>query len=226
MKTTGDGFHAVFPTAHDAVTAAVAAQTALLADEWNITETVRVRMGIHTGEAESRDGDYSGSVVNRADRLMSVAHGGQIIVSTATEELLHDVAPEKYGFVDLGQHRLRDLARPERLFQVTHPDLGQEFAPLRTLEALPGNLPLQASSFVGRDAELVQVADALGASRVVTLTGVGGVGKTRLALQVAGAVLPRFREGAWLCELAAVRDPDEVVGAVAGVFRVGARRRA
>jgi predicted ATPase/class 3 adenylate cyclase len=223
VKSTGDGFHAVFPTAHDAVTAAVAAQTSLLADEWNIAETVRVRMGIHTGEAEPSDGDYSGSVVNRADRLMSVAHGGQIIVSNATEELLHDVAPEKYGFVDLGQHRLRDLGRPERLFQVTHPDLGHEFAPLRTLEALPGNLPLQASSFVGRTAELVQVADALGASRVVTLTGVGGVGKTRLALQVAGAVLPRFREGAWLCELAAVRDPDEVVGAVARVFRVGER---
>ncbi len=220
VKTTGDRFHAVFATAHDAVTAAVAAQAAVHADDWNITETVRVRMGIHTGEAEVRNGDYVGSAVNRAERLMSVAHGGQIVVSTATEELLHDTMPEKYGFVDLGEHRLRDLGRPERLFQVLHPDLEREFAPLRTLDTVPGNLPLPASSFVGRSVELVRVADALADSRVVTLTGVGGVGKTRLAYQVAADVLPRFREGAWLCELAAMRDPDGVVGAVAGVFRV------
>ena len=141
VKNTGDGFHAVFATAHDAVTAAVAAQRALLADDWNITETVRVRMGIHTGEAEVRDGDYCGGAVNRAERLMSVAHGGQIVVSAATEELLHDALPEKYGFIDLGEHRLRDLAQPERVFQVTHPDLWREFPPLRSLDAFPGNLP-------------------------------------------------------------------------------------
>ncbi len=192
VKTTGDGFHAVFATAHDAVTAAVAAQSALLDDDWDITETVRVRMGIHTGEAEMRDGDYSGSAVNRAARLMSAAHGGQIVVSSATQELLHDTPPEKYGFVDLGQHRLRDLGRPERLFQVLHPDLGREFAALRTLGALAGNLPLPASSFVGREVERVRVADALVGSQVVTLTGTGGIGKTRLALQVADEVLPRF----------------------------------
>jgi class 3 adenylate cyclase len=161
VTTIGDRFHAVFATAHDAVTAAVVAQAAVLADDWNITETVRVRMGIHTGEAEVRDGDYVGSAVNRAERLMSVAHGGQIVVSTATEELLHDTMPEKYGFVDLGEHRLRDLGRPERLFQVLHPDLEREFAPLRTLDTVPGNLPSPASSFVGRSAELVRVADAL-----------------------------------------------------------------
>ena len=164
VKNAGDGFHAVFATAHDAVTAAVAAQRALLADDWNITETVRVRMGIHTGEAEVRDGDYSGGTMNRAERLMSVAHGGQIVVSTATEELLHDTQPEKYRFIDLGEHRLRDRGRPEHLFQVAHPDLGREFAPLRTLDAFPGNLPLQSSSFVGRDIELVRVADALQSS--------------------------------------------------------------
>ena len=225
LRTTGDGFHAVFATAHDAVTGAVAAQTELLADDWNITGTVRVRMGIHTGEAEYRDGDYSGSAVNRAKRLMSVAHGGQIVVSSVTEELLHDVAPEKYGFVDLGEHRLRDLGSPERLFQVAHPDLEREFAPLRTADSLPGNLPLPASSFVGREVELVRVADALAASRVVTLTGVGGVGKTRLALQVAGELLPSFPHGVWLCELAPVRDPDGVLDAIAGMFRVSQRVR-
>ncbi len=223
VKSTGDGFHAVFATAHDAVAAAVAAQRALLADDWNVAQTVRVRMGIHTGEAEVRGGDYSGGTVNRAERLMSVAHGGQIVVSTATEELLHDALPEKYGFVDLGEHRLRDLGRPEHLFQVAHPDLGREFAPLRTLDAFPGNLPLQVSSFVGRDVELVRVAAALEEARVVTLTGVAGVGKTRLALRVAAEVLPGFREGAWLVELAPVRDPDGVVDAFAAVFGVSAR---
>jgi predicted ATPase/class 3 adenylate cyclase len=222
VKTTGDGFHAVFATAHDAVTAAVAAQRALLADDWNITETVRVRMGIHTGEAEVRDGDYSGGVVNRAERLMSVAHGGQIVVSTATEELLHDAPPEKYGFLDLGAHRLRDLGRPERLFQVTHPDLGCEFAPLRTLDTFPGNLPLQTSSFVGREAQLAALAQLVPASSLVTLTGVGGVGKTRLALQVAAEVGAEFRDGVWLCEFAPVTDPGAVWKTLAASLRVQA----
>ena len=223
VKNTGDGFHAVFATAHDAVTAAVAAQPALLADEWNIAETVRVRMGIHTGEAEFRDGDYSGSAVNRAERLMSVAHGGQIVVSTATEELLHDALPEKYGFVDLGEHRLRDLGRPERLFQVPHPDLGREFAPLRTLDAFPrNNLPAPVDSFVGRRAELADVLDALRDSRLVTLTGPGGSGKTRLALEAATAALASFRDGVWFVSLAVAANGQRVVPLVAaGVGRGG-----
>ena len=147
-------------------------------------------MGIHTGEAEVRDGDYSGGAVNRAERLMSVAHGGQIVVSAATEELLHDALPEKYGFIDLGEHRLRDLGRPERVFQVAHPDLGREFAPLPHVGRVPGNnLPAPVDSFVGRRAELADVLDALGDSRLVTLTGPGGSGKTRLALEAATAAL-------------------------------------
>ena len=220
-RTTGDGFHAVFATAHDAVTAAVAAQRALLADDWNIAQTVRVRMGIHTGEAEVRDGDYSGSAVNRAERLMSVAHGGQIVVSAATEELLHDALPEKYGFVDLGEHRLRDLGRPERLFQVTHPDLEREFAPLRTLDAFPrNNLPRQVTTFVGRETEIASVAELVCRSSLVTLTGVGGVGKTRLALQVAAEVVGEFPDGAWLCEFAPVTDPEAVWETVAASVRV------
>ena len=221
VKTTGDGFHAVFATAHDAVTAAVAAQRALLADDWNIAETVRVRMGIHTGEAEVRDGDYSGGTVNRAERLMSVAHGGQIVVSAATEELLHDALPEKYGFIDLGEHRLRDLGRPEHLFQVAHPDLGREFAPLRTLDTFPrNNLPRQVTTFVGREAEIASLAELVCRSALVTLTGVGGVGKTRLALQVAAQVVGEFPDGAWLCELAPVTDPEAVWETVATCLRV------
>jgi predicted ATPase len=180
-------------------------------------------MGLHTGQAEMRDGDYYGSAVNRAARVAAAAHGGQILVSHATEQLVRDTLPTDCELVELGEHRLRDLGRPEVLFQVVHPDLPRDFARLRTVDAFPGNLPVRASSFVGRDRDLTRVAKALQGSPVVTLTGVGGVGKTRLALQAAADVLPRFPDGAWLCELAAVRDPDGVVDAVAGVFRVTAR---
>jgi predicted ATPase/class 3 adenylate cyclase len=220
VKTMGDGFHAVFADAHHAVMAAVAAQTALLADDRNVAEPLRVRMGIHTGQAEVRDGDYSGSAVNRGARLMSAAHGGQIVVSAATEELLHDALPEKYGFIDLGEHRLRDLGRPEHLFQVVHPDLGREFEPLRTLDALPGsNLPAPVDSFIGRRAELADVLDALGDGRLVTLTGPGGSGKTRLALEAAATALSSFRDGVWFVSLA-VADGERVVPLVAAALGV------
>ena len=197
VKTTGDGFHAVFATAHDAVTAAVAAQRALLADDWNITQTVRVRMGMHTGEAEVRDGDYCGGAVNRAARLMSVAHGGQIVVSAATEELLRTRVPEKYGFIDLGSIDCATWRRPERVFQVAASGSRREFPPLRSLDAFPGNLPVQLTSFVGRDEELAagRRQPWTTGARLVTLTGAGGVGKTRLALQVAAELLPRFPDG-------------------------------
>jgi predicted ATPase/class 3 adenylate cyclase len=221
VKAAGDGFHAVFATAHNAVTAAAAAQRALLADDWNMAETVRVRMGIHTGEAEVRDADYTGGAVNRAKRLMSVAHGGQIIVSAATEELLHDTMPEKYGFIDLGEHRLRDLGQPEHLFQLVHPDLGREFAPLRTLDASSGNnLPAPVDSFVGRRLELAAVRDALRESRLVTLTGPGGSGKTRLALEAATAALSSFRNGVWFVSLAVAGNGERVVPLVATALGV------
>jgi predicted ATPase/class 3 adenylate cyclase len=203
VKTTGDGFHGAFATASDAVEAAIAAQLGLADESWAETGPLRVRIGIHSGRAELRDGDYYGPAVNRAARLMSSAHGGQIVVSLVTEELIRDGAVE---LVDLGEHALRDLARPERLFQVAHPGLERDFARLSAMDAFPGNLPVQSTSFVGRDLELVGVAKALAESRLVTLTGVGGVGKTRLALQVAAEVLPRFAEGAWLCELATASD--------------------
>jgi predicted ATPase/class 3 adenylate cyclase len=223
VKSTGDGLHAVFATADAAVAAAVAGQVSLGRETWGDTGPLCVRMGLHTGTAEQRGEDYFGPVLNRAARVTSLAHGGQIVVSLATEELLRDAMPEECGFVDLGEHRLRDLGRPERLFQVVHPQLQREFAALLSLDAFPGNLPLQVSSFVGRERELARVVKALGNARVVTLTGVGGVGKTRLALQVAAEVLPGFRQGAWLVELAPVRDPDGVVDAFGAVFGVSAR---
>ena len=223
VKTTGDGFHAAFTTAIDAVTAAVDAQLGLEAERWDATGPLRVRMGVHTGEAQHRDGDYYGTALNRAARLASAGHGGQVLVSLATEQLVRDALPSDCELVALGEYRLRDLGRAEQLFQVVHPDLERHFARLRTVDALPGNLPVRPSTFVGRDRDLVRVAEALTRSPVVTLTGVGGVGKTRLALQVAAELLLRFPDGAWMCELATVRDPDAVVDAVAGVFQVTAR---
>jgi predicted ATPase len=154
---------------------------------------------------------------------MSAGHGGQVLVSAATAALVGERLPDGVELVSLGERRLRDLGRPELLYQVVHPALAREFPALRTLDSYPGNLPLQTSSFIGREREMVRILEALDETRIVTLTGVGGVGKTRLAQQVAAAVLPRFREGAWLVELAPVRDPSGVPGALAGVFGLTAR---
>jgi predicted ATPase/class 3 adenylate cyclase len=222
VKTTGDGVHAAFAIADDGIRAAIVAQRVLAAHEWGETGRLRVRMGLHTGAAEVRNGDYYGSPLNRAARLTGVAHGGQILCSQATADLARDSLAEGVVFTDLGDHRLRDLSRPERVFQVHAADLDASFGPLRSLDSFPGNLPVQVSSFVGRERELARTVEALRDARVVTLTGVGGVGKTRLALQVAAEVLPQYREGAWLVELAPVRDPDDVVDAFAAAFGVSA----
>jgi predicted ATPase/class 3 adenylate cyclase len=218
VKTTGDGFHAVFPSALDAVMAASDAQLRLRDEPWASTGPLRARMGLHTCQVELRDGDYYGSEVNRAARLMSVAHGGQVVVSETVEGLVRSALPADVDLLDLGEHRLRDLARAMRVFQLVHPALPREFPPLRSLDTLPGNLPVQVTSFVGRADEVERVAVELGETPVVTLTGVGGVGKTRLALEVAAEVVPRYRAGAWLVELAGVRDPESVPEAVASTF--------
>ena len=218
VKTTGDGVHAAFATAHDAVTAAMDAQRLLLGEDWPVAGSFRVRMGIHTGESELRDGDYYGTSVNRAARIAAAAHGGQTLVSHPTEQLVRDDPPEGVVFVDLGDHRLRDLGRPERLFQISDGLISRAFPPLRTLDAFPTNLPLQLTSFVGRTRELDEVAAALAESRIVTLTGVGGVGKTRLAVQAAAEMLPRFADGAWFVALAPVRERAAVVDAVAAAL--------
>jgi predicted ATPase/class 3 adenylate cyclase len=222
VKSTGDGLFAAFATAHSAVVAAIACQLALIQTSWEEIGLLQVRIGLHTGEAVYRYGDYHGQVVNRTARLMSAGHGGQVLVSATTAAVVGERLPDGIELVALGEHRLRDLARPEVVYQLVHPGLAREFPALRSLDSYPGNLPLQASSFIGRQREQDKVAAALGEARVVTLTGVGGVGKTRLALQVAAGMLPRFREGAWLAELAPVRDPAGVPGAVAAVFGVTA----
>ena len=215
FSSMGDGIAAAFSAASEAVRAALAATEVLAAETWPTEAPIRVRMGLHTGEAEVRDGDYFGTAVNRAARLMAVGHGGQVLCSQATAALVD----AEVGLVDLGEHRLRDLDRPMRVFQVG----GGSFPPLRSLDVLPGNLPSLASSFVGRHKELAEVAKELGAARLVTLTGVGGVGKTRLALQVAAELLPGFGDGAWVCELATAADPNELAQVVAIAMGIAQR---
>jgi predicted ATPase/class 3 adenylate cyclase len=224
FSTMGDGMAAAFVSAPDALRAILEAQQGLAAEAWDDTGPILVRMGLHSDEGRLRaPGQYVNRPLNRCARLMALAHGGQVLVSDATEALARNALPEGVRLVDLGEHRLRDLSRSETIFQVSHADLVGEFPPLRTLDAFMGNLPSPASSFIGRERELARVAAALGEVRTVTLTGVGGVGKTRLALQVAAEALPKFRDGAWWCELAPIRDRDGVADAVAALFSVTPR---
>ena len=220
VKTTGDGCHAAFASAADAIAAAADAQHALGAEAWESIhpETIRVRMGVYTGEAEARDGDYYGPALNRAARLMSVGHGGQILISAVTAELARDRLPTGLSLRDLGEHRLKDLVRPERIFQLAGAGLRVDFAPLKSLDLIPNNLPAQLTSFVGREAEIAEARRLLSATRLLTFTGSGGTGKTRLSLQVAAEALADFADGVWLVELAPLADPDRVAAAVAAVF--------
>jgi predicted ATPase/class 3 adenylate cyclase len=217
VKTTGDGVLAVFASARDALDAAVIVQHELTSAEWSDTEPLKVRIGVHTGEAELRDGDYFGSEVNRAARLMSIAHGGQIVLSSSTASLIDATAVE---LRDLGEHRLVGLSRPERVWQVCVPGLARDFPPLRSVDATPGNLPRPMTSFVGREALVADVAERVRSQPLVTLTGVGGVGKTRLALEVAARIAGDVPDGAWLCELAPLSDPDAIWETVASALRV------
>jgi predicted ATPase/class 3 adenylate cyclase len=221
FSTGGDGMAAVFARAPDAVAAACQAQRAMGSEVWSDTP-VRVRMAIHTGEAEERDGDFFGPTLNRCARMMAAAHGGQVLCSAVTAALIAGRLSQDVSLKDLGEHRLRDLSEREHVFQVVHPELSERFPPLRSLDAFPVNLPAQVTAFVGRSRELSQVAEALEGSRVVTVTGVGGVGKTRLALQVAADVVPRYPDGAWLVELGGVGDPVSVEEAVAVALGVQA----
>jgi predicted ATPase/class 3 adenylate cyclase len=220
FKTTGDAFCAAFATAPDALETALAAQRALRAEEWGEVPPLRVRVALHTGAAEQRDGDYFGPPLNRVSRLLEAAHGGQMLISQTTADLARDSLPASAGLRDLGVHRLKDLARPEHIFQFLHPDLPAEFPPLHSLDALPNNLPLQVTSFIGREREIEEVKQLLAKTRLLTLTGSGGTGKTRLALQVAAELLPGYAEGVWLAELAPLADPAFVPQTVAAALVV------
>ena len=220
FKTVGDAFFAVFTTAADAIAAALAAQRVLQAEDWSAVDGLRVRTAIHTGVADERGADYFGSTVNRVARLLAIAHGGQTIVSGVTADLVQGQMPSQTTLHDLGAHRLKDLAYPEQVYQVLAPDLPREFPPLRSLAALPNNLPLQLTSFVGRDEELAEIQGLLAKSRLVTIVGSGGVGKSRASLQVAADRLDAYPDGVWFVELAPLADPELIATTLAAVLGV------
>jgi predicted ATPase/class 3 adenylate cyclase/DNA-binding CsgD family transcriptional regulator len=223
FKTVGEAHRAVFADPVAALSSAVAIQRAVGAEPWPSRLPIRVRMALHAGACAERDGDYVGPVVNRAARLLDVGHGGQILVTAAAYALLADRLPGGIGLRDLGEQRLRDLGRAERVFQVTGPGLAEGFGVLRSLDhpALRHNLPSQATSFIGRVAELAELRALLaGGSRLVTIAGPGGIGKSRLALQAAADVLDGAGDGVWLVELAPVAEPELVARTAAAALGV------
>lgn len=220
FQVVGDAFCAAFHSAADALRAAVGAQQMLHTEAWS-PAPVRVRMGMHAGRAEFRNGEYDGYLtLSRVQRLMSAAHGGQTLLSVAMQELVQDDMPEEVTLRDMGESRLRDMVRPEHIYQLVIADLPNDFPPLKTLDARRHNLPAQLTTFVGREAEISDVARLLGGHRLVTLTGSGGAGKTRLSLEVAAACLDRFSDGVWLAELAAVTEPALVAQTVLAIFNL------
>jgi class 3 adenylate cyclase len=220
VDTQGDAFLVAFHRASDAVATAVAAQRALTKHAWPDGTSLRVRMGLHTGEPLSRETGYVGVDVHRAARIAAAGHGGQILVSDATHGLVAKDLPEGVSLRDLGEHRLKDLAHPHRLFQVVTDNLPADFPALRSLDTHRHNLPIQLTSFIGRAREIAEVKRLLGAARLVTLTGSGGAGKTRLALQVAAELVEAYPGGVWLTEFAPIADPILVPKAVASALSV------
>ena len=220
FKTMGDAFCAAFFSAPDALWGALSAQRALHAEEWDAGSVIRVRRALHTGAVEERSGDYFGPALNRVSRLLSAGHGGQTLLSLAAKELVRDVLPVGVRLEDLGEGRLKDLFRPERVFQISAPDLPSEFPPLRTLESLSNNLPLQPTPLVGREQEVLEVCERLRHEevRLLTLTGPGGTGKTRLAVQAGADLLEDFDDGVFFVALATVTDPDLFLKEIAGVL--------
>lgn len=221
VKTTGDGALAAFAIASDAIAACLVAQRAL--KQHGCGELViKSRMALHSGASEERDGDYYGPALNRAARLMAAGHGGQILLSLATEELVRDHLPADVALRDLGERRLKDLIRPERVYQVVAPDLHADFPPLNTLDARPNNLPAQTTPFIGREHAIRAIKEQLSSVgvRLLTLSGVGGTGKTRLALQAAADLVDEFEHGVFFVPLAVLSDPTLVLPTIAKAFDV------
>jgi predicted ATPase/class 3 adenylate cyclase/Tfp pilus assembly protein PilF len=222
FKIVGDAVQAAFPTAPAAVAAALAAQRALNAEDWPETGPLRVRMGVHTGEAQPRDGDYLAPALNRLSRLLNAGHGGQILLTEAAHHLARGALPPQASVRDLGRHRLRDLLDAEVVYQLLHPDLPAEFPHLRSLDTQPTNLPAQPTLFVGRERELDEIVSLLseGGIRLLTLTGPGGTGKTRLALQAAADLLDDFPDGVFFVPLATIADAALAPAAIATALAI------
>jgi predicted ATPase/class 3 adenylate cyclase/DNA-binding CsgD family transcriptional regulator len=216
----GDSFVASFELPAAAIEFALRLQLAIAAETWDDGIELRVRVAVHTGEAHHIGGAYLGEPLNRCGRIRGLGHGGQVLVSGTTAELVQDCLPASASLRGLGVHRLRDLARPERVLQLCHPQLGDEFAPLRSLDLLPNNLPLQLTTFIGRAAELEEGHALLGANRITTFTGAGGSGKTRLALQLAAGQLDAFIGGVWLVDLAPLTDAALVPHAISAAVGI------
>jgi len=220
LGTEGDSFFAVFESAESGLAATAAAQRDLAVGSWPAGTSVRVRMGLHTGTAMPGGDNYIGLDVHRAARIAATGHGGQIVVGETTRDAAGGAAPPGTAYRDLGAHRLKDLATPEHLYQLDVEGLPVDFPALRTLDARANNLPVQLTSFVGREAEIAAVADLLAGNALVTLTGPGGAGKTRIALQVAAERLMAYGDGAFVVELAPITDPELVTSAIASVLRI------
>ena len=222
FKRMGDAFCVAFRTAPDAIAAACDAQRALIKEDFTAVDGLKVRMAIHVGHADEHNGDYFGPTVNRVARLLAIGYGGQVLVSGAASDLSQGEMPVQTSLRDLGSHRLKDLAQPEQVYQIVAPDLPQKFFPLRSLDALPNNLPLQLTTFVGREDEIESVKALVDSHRLTTLVGTGGVGKTRLAVQVGADLLDHYEDGVWFVELAPVSDGTLIVSELAPLFGVQA----
>ena len=223
VKTTGDGMMAVFGRAVEGVTAGLVAQRDLAREPWPETGPLRVRMGLHSGQADERAGDYFGPTVNRTARIMAAGHGGQILLSTSVATFTTDRLPVGTSLLDLGEHRLKDLGRPEHLFQLVHPDLTPSFPPLVAVRPVGADLPARAAELVGRRTELKEISDRLedASVRLLTLIGPGGTGKTTLAIRVAQDLAPTFRDGVAFVELASARDTNAMLVAIARAVGLG-----
>lgn len=239
VKTTGDGIHAVFTTAIDAINAAITSQHNLNslilndnvvsvrgADElrhYSTTDAqLKSRMGLHTGEAELRDGDYFGQTLNRAARIMSAGHGGQILISDVVAQVASEHLSADVSLLDLGEHYLKGVVQAEKIYQVVAPNLQKDFPPLNSIPTATNNLPQQLTSFIGRERELKEASEKLAPAKLLTLIGPGGTGKTRLSIQVGAEQLANFKNGAWLVELAPISDPAYIIPAIATVFEIRA----
>jgi predicted ATPase/class 3 adenylate cyclase len=223
IKTTGDGAHAVFEKAIDAVNATLVAQRNLQSlssfpQLSNSNLEIKARMGLHTGEAELRGNDYYGQALNRTARIMSVAHGGQVLLSSITAEVIRERLPAATSLKDLGEYHLKDLSRPEHLYQLIAEDLKQDFPAIQAFTILHNNLPVQLTSFIGREKEMAEIEALLRSARLVTLTGSGGTGKSRLSVEIGRGELSSFTSGVWLIELAPLADPSQIIPTVAQVF--------
>jgi class 3 adenylate cyclase len=219
----GDSRFAVFVRATDGIASACAIQLALLVEPWPLDTPLRVRMALHTGEADLRLGDYYGPAVNHCARLRAVAHAGQVLISSVTADLVREGLGAEVSLRDLGKHQLRDLNDSEHVWQLVHPSLPIEFPPLSSLTPKRHNLPVQLSTFVGREREVDALVTLLATARLVTMTGPGGIGKTRLALRTAAEAVEDFEDGVWLVELAPLADPRLVPQAVAASLRIEER---